>query len=194
MRDRLLTVAGNLMLKFMPHYLHVDENTTLEDYRKFMLPVDSASARVAAGIFLKMSMSEMLFAAHRENALEGFPEYRWGSRRELYQALDKVTFEDYACRILAPFYPDKSVDELLNESSLRAIENTLRNSPKIRVFHNIDDFLLDPEEKVWLDGVLKERLTWFSNGGHLGNLYYKVVLRAIVAAADTSVETNGNGR
>ena len=183
MRERLLAVAGNLMLKLMPHYLHVDENTTLDDYRKYMLPVDPESAGVVAGLFLKMSLSEMLFAAHREHALQGFPEYQWGSRRELYQALDKVTFADYAHRILPPAYPGKTTAELLADSSLYAIEKTLRNSQKIRVFHNIDDFLLSPEERVWLDEVLKERLTWFSNGGHLGNLYYKTVLQQIVSAA-----------
>ena len=194
MRERLLAVAGQLMLKFMPHYLHVDENSTLEDYRKYMLPVDPVSARVVAGIFLKMSMREMLFAVHRERPLADFPEYRWGRRTELYQALDKVTFEDYAYRILTPQYPGKSTAELLAMSSLRSIEGVLRNSPKIRVFHNIDDFLVTPEEKVWLDEVLKDRLTWFSNGGHLGNLYYKTVLQQIVAAADTSAETDDSGQ
>ncbi len=183
MREKLLTVAGNMMMKVMPHYLHVDDDTPVDEYRKFMLPVSKADADVVAGIFLKLSLREMLFAVHREQPLAGFPEYRWGSRNELYQALDKVSFEEYAYKILTPCYPGQSTEELLEKSSLRSIEKTLRNSNKIMVFHNIDDFLLNDDERAWFDEVLKDKIVWFSNGGHLGNFYYKSVLRQIVNAA-----------
>lgn len=183
MREKLINVAGQMMLKFFPHYMHVDENTPLEEYRKFMVPIDEETGKIVAGIFLRMSMREMLFAAHREKPLDGVPVYEWGSRNELYQTLDKITFEEYAENILAPCYPDKTLEELFAESHLKSIEKTLLNSPKIRVFHNIDDFLVTPDERVWLDRTLGDRLTWFSNGGHLGNLYYMEVLRRIVGAA-----------
>ena len=83
-----------------------------------------------------------------------------------------------------PQYPGKHLGELLAKSHLASLEKTLRHSEKVRVFHNIDDFLLTDAERVWLDEVLKERLTWFSNGGHLGNLYYRKVLDAILEAAE----------
>ncbi|MBR2625965.1 MAG: VacJ family lipoprotein [Lentisphaeria bacterium] len=183
MREKLISVAGNMLLKLMPHYLHVDENTPVEKFREFIPPVDEETAKVVAGMFLKLSMREMLFTAHRENPFEGFPAYEWGSRMELYKELDKVSFEDYAYKLLTPCYPGESTEKLLADSHLRSIEDTLRNSPKIRVFHNVDDFLCSDEERIWLDEVLKDKVTWFSNGGHLGNLYYKVVLQQIVNAA-----------
>ena len=119
-----------------------------------------------------------------ENPLPGFPEYEWGSRNELYRKLDKLSLREYAYDILAPAYPGKSVKELLADSSLNSIADTLRKSSKIRVFHNADDPLLSAKEKAWLDTTLKERITWFSNGGHLGNFYYSKVLDAIIAAAE----------
>ena len=184
MREKLITSAGWLLIKLAPHYLHTDENTSLEDYRKFMLPLDPESAEVIAGIYLKMSMREMLFAAHRETPLPGFPEYKWGDRTGLYQALDKVTFQDYAKNLLTPRYPGKTTGELLADSDLRSLEKTLRHNPDIRVFHNIDDFLVNDEEKIFLDETLKERIVWFSNGSHLGNLYYQQILDKIVSAAE----------
>ena len=123
-------------------------------------------------------------AAHKENPIEGFKKYEWGSRNELYLQLDKVTFKDYAYKILAPSYPEKTVQELFADSHLKSIADTLSRSQKIRVFHNADDFLLSAAEREWLDAVLKERITWFSNGGHLGNLYYRQVLEAIIKAAE----------
>jgi hypothetical protein len=172
-----------MLLKVMPQYWHLDDDADVEVYRKFMLPITPQDADVVAGIYLKLSLRELLFAVHRERPLDGFPEYRWGRRTELYQALDKVTFEEYAYKILSPCYPGRTTEELLADSSLRSIEKTLRNSQKIRVFHNIDDFLVNDEERAWFDEVLKGRIVWFSNGGHLGNFYYKSVLRQIVDAA-----------
>ena len=67
---------------------------------------------------------------------------------------------------------------------IRSLEKTLRHNPDIRVFHNIDDFLVNDEEKIFLDETLKERIVWFSNGSHLGNLYYQQILDKIVSAAE----------
>ncbi|MBQ4328406.1 MAG: VacJ family lipoprotein [Lentisphaeria bacterium] len=184
MREKVITAAGNLLIKFAPHYLHAGDKEDIGKYRSFMLPLDPESAKAVAGIFLKLSMCEMLMAAHKENPIPGFKEYKWGDRNELYQQLDKVTFKEYAHNILAPSYPGRSVEELLADSHLKSIAGTLSKSPKIRVFHNADDFLLSPAERAWLDSLLKERITWFSNGGHLGNLYYKQVLEAVIKAAE----------
>ena len=183
MRENLVSVAGNLLLKLAPHYLHIDENAPVADYRKFMLPVDPECARVVAGIALKISMREMLFAAHREKPLPGLVPYRWGGRMELYRQLDEITFEKYARDFLTPCYPGKTTEELLAQSHLKSLEKTLRNSSRIRVFHNADDFLVTDEERRCLDELLKDRCVWFSNGGHLGNLYYRIVLNQIVNAA-----------
>ena len=184
MRETLITAAGNMLLKLNDRYLHPGKDAGVKSYRKFMLPLEPESAKVAAGLFLKFSMREMLLAAHRENAIKGFPEYRWGDRTALYKRLDKVTFREYAYDILAPCYPGKTPEQLLAESHLKSIEKTLRTSPKIRVFHTVDDFLVSDSERVWLDNTLKERICWFSNGSHLGNLYYPQLLDAIINAAE----------
>ena len=184
MREKLLTASGNIFLKIMPHYKHLDDRATAEMCREFMMPVDPESSGVIAGIFLKLSMREMLMAAHKEKSLPGFPEYQWGNRNELYGKFDKLSMREYAYDILAPTYPEKSVKELLAESHLNSIAETLQKSPRIRVFHNADDPLLSSGEKAWLDATLKERITWFSNGAHLGNFYYSKVLDAIIAAAE----------
>lgn len=184
MYEKVISAAGNVLIKLAPHYLHIGDKEDVEKYRNFMLPLDPESAKAVAGIFLKLSMREMLMAAHKENPIPNFKPYKWGSRNELYLQLDKVTFKEYAHKILAPTYPGKNVKELLADSHLKSIADTLSRSPKIRVFHNADDFLLSADERAWLDSVLKERITWFSNGGHLGNLYYKQVLEAVIKAAE----------
>lgn len=184
MRETLIRVGGNMFLKLMAQYAHAEDKHTAEELQKFRMPISREEAKVVAGLYLKMSLREILLAAHREKPLEGFPEYSWGCRTELYQQFDRVTFEEYAEKLLTPRYPGRTTAELLADSHLKSIENTLRNSPKIRVLHNIDDFLLTDEERKYLDEVLKDRIIWFSNGGHLGNLYYRMVLDKILEAAE----------
>jgi hypothetical protein len=51
------------------------------------------------------------------------------------------------------------------------------------VFHNQDDFLLSEEDWSWLKNIMGRRLTVFSAGGHLGNLYVPEVQNYILEAA-----------
>ena len=87
--------------------------------------------------------------------------------------------KNYAEKFLAKDYPGKTVDELLADSELKAFADTIKAHPGIRIFHNYDDFLLNDEERRFLDQKFSGKLLWFSNGGHLGNLYYLPVQQAI---------------
>ena len=53
------------------------------------------------------------------------------------------------------------------------------------MLHTYDDPLLSAEDRMLLELTFGRRLTWFSNGGHLGNLYTAAVQQAIVSAATT---------
>ena len=81
----------------------------------------------------------------------------------------------YVRNFLLPEYqqkdPSATMEKLNWKSGLRSIADDLRKNPKIRVLHNMDDPILSPDDRVFLDDVLKEKLTWFDCGGHMGNLY-----------------------
>ena len=106
--------------------------------------------------------------------------YSWGDRNKLYCEIDKVSFREYAERFLVPEHPDNTLAELFGNSGLRSFEAELRRNPSIRVIHNYDDFLLSPEDRLWLDRTLGPRITWFDRGAHLGNLYVLTVQNKIV--------------
>ncbi len=183
MQKRLIDTAGKIMMKLFVPYPHFDPENPENTPQKYQIPLDKDSAKYVVGLSLKLSMRELLLAAHMENPLPGLPEYRWGRRNALYLAIDRITMADYANKLLKARYPDDSMTELLKNSHLRSIENTLKNSPKIRVFHALDDFLLSENDRQFLDSTLRERITWFSNGSHLGSLYYKSASDMIVNAA-----------
>ncbi len=183
LRERLVDTAGKIMMKLSASYQHFDQYDPTQSPQKYHIKLDKDSAKYVVGLSLKLSMRNLLLAAHMEKPLTGFPEYRWGKRNELYLAIDRVTMADYAGKLLKQQYPEENVETLLARSHLRSIENTLRHSPKIRVFHALDDFLLSEKDRRFLDSVLGDRITWFSNGSHLGSLYYQSAADMIIDAA-----------
>ena len=108
--------------------------------------------------------------------------YKWGSRNSLYLELDKVSFKEYSARFVTPQFPGKSVAYLLKQGDLRSFPRAMRNR-SVRVLHTWDDPLLSPEERRWLDRSCGKRITWFSRGGHLGNMYLDKVKKKIVETA-----------
>ncbi|MGX5219996.1 serine protein kinase PrkA [Pseudomonas sp. S9] len=71
-------------------------------------------------------------------------------------------------------YDGGSLDQLVNKVSLYALEDYLKNSPKIAVMHNADDIILGPGDLGFLRRTMGDRLTVYPLGGHCGNLNYRV--------------------
>jgi hypothetical protein len=76
----------------------------------------------------------------------------------------------------------QSVDELFAQANLYSQEAGLRDDPRIHVFTNRDDFILQQSDLAWLEQVLGPRITVFPAGGHLGNMYLPQVQAAFMDA------------
>ena len=187
MRQKLIDTSGKLMMTFFRDHPQHDPGKPLLEPGSYQLPISPDVADFVVGFSLKMSMREMLLAIHRERTLADLPEYSWFKRNQLYLDIDNISFRDYAYKYLAPEHSGSTPQELMKKSHLSSLENFLKTSPAVRVFHTCDDFLLDDSDRRYLDQVLKSRLVWLSNGGHLGSLYYSNVLEKIVNAAVTDL-------
>jgi len=64
--------------------------------------------------------------------------------------------------------------QLVEQVSLYALEDYMRNSPKIGVMHNADDIILGAGDLGFLRRTFGERMTLYPRGGHCGNLTYRV--------------------
>ncbi|WP_439888997.1 serine/threonine protein kinase [Pseudomonas sp. MBLB4123] len=67
-----------------------------------------------------------------------------------------------------------SLSQLIDQVSLYALEDYLKNSDKIAVMHNADDLILGRGDLGFLRRTLGKRLTLYPLGGHCGNLNYRV--------------------
>jgi hypothetical protein len=71
-------------------------------------------------------------------------------------------------------YDGTSLNQLINQVSLYALEDYLKSSDKIAVMHNADDIILGAGDLGFLRRTLGDRLTVYPLGGHCGNLNYRV--------------------
>jgi len=88
---------------------------------------------------------------------------------------------DFGCYItehLIPMWRARlnggSVTQMVDQVSLYAVEDYLKDSSKIAVMHNADDLILGPGDLGFLRRTLGDRLTVYPFGGHCGNLNYRV--------------------
>lgn len=102
---------------------------------------------------------------------------KFTNMKEYYKAVNFATFEDYVNKIGFPYYKkynkDFTIEDLKRESSLRVIEDYLRNSTKIAVVTNADELILNEKDLDYLKDVFKDRLIIYPKGGHCGNMFYK---------------------
>ncbi|WP_372873867.1 serine/threonine protein kinase [Pseudomonas sp.] len=90
----------------------------------------------------------------------------------------QCNFNCYITEQLIPMWRARlnggSVTQMVDQISLYAVEDYLKDSSKIAVMHNADDLILGPGDLGFLRRTLGERLTVYPFGGHCGNLNYRV--------------------
>jgi len=93
------------------------------------------------------------------------------------KALD-CNFVCYMNQQVLPYWktlnPQGDMQQLVHDTGLVSIQDYLKSSPKIAVFHNADDIILGPGDLGFLRSTFGDRLTVYPLGGHCGNINYSV--------------------
>lgn len=86
-------------------------------------------------------------------------------------AKPSVTIRQYFNRhVQGQGQTEGSVD-VARHVGLKALESVLRGNSRVKMIHTRDDFLLDADDRDFLDDALGDRITWFSAGAHCGMFY-----------------------
>jgi hypothetical protein len=159
-----------------------------EIYRRRPIPDSSLEALIGAAF--RLTSMNLVFTSDvmADGGILVAPDQTPGITTSLtpyFKAGTQVSFQDYAHRVLYPYYrqrsPDITFDQLLQRDSLRGIEDFLRRTPKIALMHNLDDFLLTKDELDYLIGVFGDRAEIYPTGGHCGNLAYRDNIAHLIA-------------
>lgn len=109
------------------------------------------------------------------------------SRANAYREISEYSLLEYFYAFVYPYLKEtddeiRTADDVVRRCDLASIERALRRNRKIRVFPNRNDFLYAPRDLLWLERVFRDRVHFFDDGGHMGNLHRDDVQARIAEA------------
>ena len=150
------------------------------------LPVDTEEAQFAIGLLYRMSLNEVIKAIHSQKDF-GILNHSYStfSRQELEKEIERYGYYRYAMTFIKTAYSNlwqsQPLEQLNREASLPAIQQTLRNNPRIFILHTSDDWLLNDYDRRWLENVMQDRMVILNHGGHLGYFYRPDAQKYVIA-------------
>ncbi|WP_317847266.1 serine/threonine protein kinase [Pseudomonas sp. HTZ2] len=182
------TTFYELMLEKLTLYFqqkgYIDLNEALlYDFQKSRQHLSNEQMAMLIGTSFRFSAADIAFTSDLVNRRglitpPKFPITEGSSLTPFFKRALQCDFECYITEQVIPMWRARtdggSVLQLIDQVSLYALADYLRESPKIAVMHNADDVILGPGDIGFLRKVFGDRLTLYPHGGHCGNLNYRV--------------------
>jgi len=163
-------------------YIDLDE-AMLYDFQQSPLKLSDEQMAMLIGSVFRFSAADINFTSDLINrrGLIVPQDYPINEGTRLEPFFKRALLCDFDCYIteqLIPMwraqYDGGGLPQLIQQVSLYALEDYLRQSPKIAVMHNADDLILGAGDIGFLRRTFGDRLTLYPRGGHCGNLTYRV--------------------
>ena len=151
-----------------------------------LLGVESRDAQFAIGVVFHMTLGEVIKAIAKRNDHGILTNtYRHFCQRFLEKEVERYGYYDYARTFIKTVHSnvwsaDIPMKKLNEQVSLFSLQQALATNAQVRILHTWNDFLLTDYDRRWLKSVMKDRLTFFNCGGHLGYLYREGVQQYLV--------------
>src|SRR5690606_35074445 len=163
-------------------YINLDEAVLFDLQQSPQRLTDEQMAMLIGSVF-RLSAADIAFTSDLINRRglivpPGYPIDEGTSLEPFFRRALLCDFDCYITEQLIPMwrarYDGGSLTQLIDQVSLYALEDYLRQSTKIAVMHNVDDIILGTGDLGFLRRTFGERLILYPRGGHCGNLNYRV--------------------
>ena len=116
-------------------------------------------AKLITGFVLHQKLADLLLAIENGGKTDN----------DFYKKAHNTNYKDYierhiASKALVPI-------DFSKEASLYKIKNYLKNSYNYRIYHSLDDYLVNQEQLKQIKNISKSRMRLIDKGSHLGFLY-----------------------
>ena len=161
----------------------------LHDVQRSRQRLSDEEMAMLIGAVFRFSAADIAFTSDLINRRGAVipPRYPMDEGTSLNPFFKRALLCDFQCYMreqLIPFWRKLdgggSLLQLIDQTSLYALQDYLAGSAKIAVFHNRDDLILGPGDLGFLRRTLGARLTLFPRGGHCGNMNYRVNTQAML--------------
>jgi hypothetical protein len=155
----------------------------LFDFQQSALRLTDEQMAMLIGSVFRFSAADIAFTSDLINnrGLIVPPKHPINEGTSLEPFFRRALLCDFDCYITQQLIPmwraqqdGGSMAQLIDQVSLYALEDYMRNNPKIGVMHNADDIILGPGDLGFLRRTFGDRMKLYPRGGHCGNLTYRV--------------------
>ncbi len=149
--------------------LRLLEESDSPDFKISQLPFSDSEAKLITGFIMHQKLSDLIFT------LENAPKSK---KSDIYQQINNMSYEDYMNKyILANSL--FTFDDLNYDTSLYSIADYLQANDNYKIFHTLDDYLVNQQQLSRLKKYAGENAIYVNNGSHLGYLYRPEFMEAL---------------
>lgn len=192
--DRFNEFYGQMVKAFAEVYASGDavefnENFLYQAYNHRKAQINDERLAALIGVSFRISSVNMAFTSDvltKANYVvpKNLILKRHDNVRNYTKVLSHLSFVDYFEGILLPHFqaqdPTLTGPKLIEQLSLRRLDDYLRSSPKFGLIGNQDDLILQPGEIDYLRDLFGPRATIYPRGGHCGNMGYPDNVAAMI--------------
>lgn len=169
-------------------YINLDQ-ALLYDFQESAYALTDEQLAMLIGASFRFSVADISFTSDLINKrgliIPPGTEIEVGTSLEpFFKRALLCDFDCYITQQLIPMwralYDGGGLNQLVDQVSLYALEDYLRESDKIMVMHNADDLILGEGDIGFLRRTFGDRLTLYPSGGHCGNMSYHVNARRML--------------
>lgn len=132
-----------------------------KDIKISVLPFTEEEGKLITGFIMHQKLSDLIFT------LEKTPKNK---KTEIYNTINNMNYRDYTEKyLLGDKY--KSIEELGSKASLLSLADFLQSSANYKIYHTLDDYLVNQNQLKQLKIYTGKKTVLLSNGAHLGFLY-----------------------
>ena len=137
-----------------------EKNELLVNFEK--LPFTNYEAKLISAFVFNQKLSDLIY----QTELIQNPDM---DKKELYQKIGAMNYNDY----ISEHFLTESVtkDDIEKMTSLKSIEDYLISADNYKIYHSLDDYLISNNDLKRLKSCCDKKITFLSNGAHLGFLY-----------------------
>lgn len=160
-----------------------DMKDTAKDLELENLPFTEEEGKLITGFIMHQKLSDLIFT------IENIPKNK---KTDIYTAINNMNYRDYTEKYLLNG-THKTLEDLRNESSLLSISDFLQNSTNYKIYHSLDDYLVNTKQLKQLKIRTGKKTLLLSNGAHLGFLYTPEFLKDLKQEISLSHKTAASG-
>ena len=125
------------------------------------LPFSEDEARLITCFVLRQKLSDLIFTLENVSP---------SKKTDVYDSINNTSYWDYAQEYMLKS-TGSTLEELNDRASLYYISDFLKNNRNYKIFHSLDDYLVNKRQLKDLREYAGASLVLFDRGSHLGHLY-----------------------